>query len=87
MLRLHQANSSRKWRIMVKMLKWRNRTSTLIYNILRILSLGMLIGFPREIVKMFIRGLQPEVFRKESDSRAFKTLVDVMAETRPRVGS
>ena len=42
----------------------------------------MLIGYPeKEIVKMFVSGLNPEVFREEIYS-AFETLVDVMAETR-----
>ena len=36
----------------------------------------------REIVKMFLSGLKQEVFREEMYSRAFETLVDVMAETR-----
>ena len=36
----------------------------------------------KEIVKMFVSGLKPEVFREEIYSRAFETLVDVMAETR-----
>jgi len=36
----------------------------------------------KEIVKMFVIGLKQEVFREEIYSRAFETLVDVMAETR-----
>ena len=36
----------------------------------------------KEIVKMFVSGLKPEVFREEIYSRAFETLVGVMAETR-----
>ena len=42
MLRLHQANSSRKWRMMVKMPKWKNQTclSTVMCNMWRILSFG-----------------------------------------------
>ena len=36
----------------------------------------------KEIVKMFISGLKPEIFCKEIYSCAFETLVDVMAETR-----
>jgi len=31
---------------------------------------------------MFVSGLKPEIFREEIYSRAFETLVDVMAETR-----
>jgi len=42
----------------------------------------MLIGFRVKIVKMFVSGLKPEVFREEIYSRAFETLVDVMAKTR-----
>ena len=36
----------------------------------------------KEIVKMFVSGLKLEVFREEIYSRAFETLVDVMAEIR-----
>jgi len=36
----------------------------------------------KEIVKMFVSGLKPEIFCEEIYSRAFETLVDVMAETR-----
>jgi len=36
----------------------------------------------KEIVKMFVSGLKPEVFREEMYSRAFEKLVDIMAETR-----
>ena len=35
-----------------------------------------------QIVKMFVSGLKSEIFREEIYSRAFDTLVDVMAETR-----
>ena len=50
-LRLHQVNSRRKWRIMVKN------------------------THEKEIVKMFVGGLKPEVFREEMYSRSFETLV------------
>jgi len=36
----------------------------------------------KEIVKIVVSGLKPEVFREEIYSRTFETLVDVMAETR-----
>ena len=54
MLRLHQADSSRKWRFMVKLLKWSNQIclSIRMYNTWRILSsgcwLGMLIDYLRK---------------------------------------
>ena len=35
----------------------------------------------KEIVKMFVSGLKPEVSCEEIYSRAFETLVDVMAKT------
>ena len=38
-----------------------------------------------EIVKVFVSGLKPEVFREEIYSRAFETLVDVMKKD-TRVG-
>ena len=36
----------------------------------------------KEIVKIFVGGLKQEIFREEIYFLAFKTLVDVMAETR-----
>ena len=36
----------------------------------------------KEIVKMYVSGLKPEIFREEIYSGVFETLVDVMAETR-----
>ena len=48
-----------------------------------VLSTGNTHRLPeKEIVKMFVSGLKPEVFREEIHSRAFETLVDVMTETR-----
>jgi len=43
MLRMHQADSSRKWCLMVKMQKWKNPTSLyrLLYNTLRISDFGL----------------------------------------------
>jgi len=36
----------------------------------------------KEIVKIFVSGLKPEVFREEIYSRVFETRVEVIAETR-----
>ena len=36
----------------------------------------------KKIVKMFVSGLRPEIFREEIYCHAFETLVDVIAETR-----
>ena len=36
----------------------------------------------KEIVKIFVSGLKPDIFREEIYSRSFETLVDIMAETR-----
>ena len=36
----------------------------------------------KEIVKFFVNGLKPDIFREEIYSSSFETLVDVMAETR-----
>ena len=48
-----------------------------------VLSAGNAHRLPeKEIVKMFVSGLKPEVFREEIYFRAFETLVDVMDETR-----
>jgi len=57
-------------------------------NMLSILSFGCWTSenshrlHENEIVKMFVSGLKTEVFLEEMYSRAFETLVDVMAETR-----
>jgi len=70
---------------MVKMQRWRNRTNLSIitsncggFQVLG-LSSGECSSAPK--MKMFVCGLKPEVFR-EVYSRAFETLVDVMADTR-----
>jgi len=46
MLRMHQANSSRKWRLMVKMLKWKNSTPyyQLLFNMSKISDFGSMLG-------------------------------------------
>ena len=90
MLRLHQANSSRKWRLMVDNAKMEK--SDLSFNIyvqyveefkFWVMATGNAHRLPeKEIVKMFVHGLKPEIFREEIYSRAFESLVDVMAETR-----
>ena len=55
---------------------------------LRILSsgcwlLGMLSSAPeKEIVKIIVNGLNPDIFRQDIYSRPFETLVNVMDETR-----
>ena len=72
-----------------KMLKWSNRTSlnTYVQYVedfkFWLLAAGNAHRLPeKEIVKMFVSGLNPEVFRKEIYSRSFEALVDVMAEKR-----
>ncbi len=89
MLRLLQANSSRKWRSMVKNAKMEKSDLSLNTYVqyvedfkFWVLAAGNAHRLPeKEIVKMFVSGLKPEVFREEIYSRAFETLVDVMAET------
>ena len=73
------------------MLKWRNQTypSTAVKYVedfkFWVLAAGNAHRLPeKEIVKMFVSGLKPEVFREEIYSRAFETLVYVMAENEGR---
>ena len=48
-----------------------------------VLAAGIAHRLPdKEIVKMFVSGLKPEVFGEEIYSRAFQTLVDVIPEIR-----
>jgi len=84
---LHQANSSRKWGSM----KWGSKWNCIYHaihmsNSWRILSSAHRLP-EKETVRMFVSGLNPEIFRKEIYSWSFETLVDVMAKTRHELSS
>ena len=83
MLRSHQANSSRKWRLMIKMEKSDLNLSTYVQydedfkfwvNVAERPH-----GLPeKEIAKCFVNGLKPDIFREEMYSRTFGNLDDVV---------
>ena len=89
-IRLHQANSSQKWRSLVKNAKM-EKSGISLYTYVQcvedfkfcVMAAGNDHRPPQKvIVKMYKSGLKPEIFREEIYSCAFETLVDVMAETR-----
>jgi len=88
MLRMHQANSSRKWRLMVKLRKWNNPTSLcqLLFNMWQILHFRStlqeeLIVCLIKKAKMFVTGLKPDLFREEIFSRSCETLQEAINES------
>jgi len=73
----------------VKNAKWRNRTHPNTYvQYMEDLKFWVLASgndhrLPeKEIVKIFVSELKPDIFREEIYSRSFETLADVMAKTR-----
>ena len=74
-----------------KMQKWKNPTSLhrLLRNMIRISDFGStLLGVPeKEIAKMFVTGLKPDLFREEIYSRSCETLQEAMDESRAVLSS
>jgi len=77
MLRLHQANSSRKWRLTVKSAYMEESDLSLNTYVqyvedfkFWVLAAGNAHRSPKkEIVKIFVSELKPEIFREEINSR------------------
>ena len=72
MLRMHAANSSRKWRLLIKNAKMEKR--------------GRTHRLPDKEIAKCVR-LKPDVFREEMYSRSFDTLVDVIREAREELST
>jgi hypothetical protein len=81
MLGMHQANSSRKWRLMVKnekMKKYDLTLSTFVQYVedfrFCVNAAGRAHRLPeKEIAKMFVTGLKSDLFREEIYSRSCET--------------
>jgi len=80
MLRMHQANSSRKWRLMVKNAKMEKSDLTLptfaqYVEDFRfwVNAAGRAHRVPeKEIANIFVSGLKPDLFREEIYARSYK---------------
>jgi hypothetical protein len=79
MLVMHQANSSPKWRLMMKNTKMEkqylsssNYTQYVDDFKFWMITAGMLKPPEKEIVKMFVSGLKPDIYREEIYFRAKK---------------
>jgi hypothetical protein len=90
MLKIHQANSSRKWRAMIKNAKMEKSDLSLNTYLqyvedfkFWVMVAGNTHRIPeKEIAKLFVSGLKPDIFREEIYARSCESLVDAMAETR-----
>ena len=90
MLKIHEANSSRKWRSMIKNAKMEKSDLSLNTYLqyvedfkFWVMAAGNAHRIPeKEIAKLFVSGLKPDIFREEIYARSCESLVDVMAETR-----
>jgi hypothetical protein len=90
MLQMHQANSSRKWRLLVKNARMEKTDLTLstFTNYVEDFKFWIQVaGEPhkvpeKELAKMFVSGLKPDIFRAEISSRACESLRDAIAESR-----
>ena len=87
MLSIHQANSSRKWRWMIKNAKiwsiFEHLCSIVVEDFKFWVMAGLAHRIPEnEIVKCFVNRLNPEIFKEEMFSMSCDTLVEVMAATR-----
>ena len=80
MLRIHQANSSRKWRLMIKNAKIEKFDLTLSTYVQYVEDFKFWVNFAgrlhrlpkKEIAKCFVNGLKPDIIREEMYSRTFE---------------
>ena len=90
MLRLHQANSSRRWRLMIKNAKMEKTDLTLSTYVQYVEDFKFWVnvaGRPhrlpdKEFAQCFVSALKTNIFREEMYSRTFEILDDVVRETR-----
>jgi hypothetical protein len=90
MLEMHQANSSRKWCLMMKNAKMEKQDlslSTYAHYVDDFKFWIMTAGdvhkpLDKEIVKSFVSGLKPDTYREEIYSRASENLREVINEAR-----
>jgi hypothetical protein len=88
-LQMHQANSSRKWLLVknAKMVKCDRTLSTFTQYVEDFKFWVQVAGKPhkvpeKELAKMFVSGLKPDIFREEISSRACESLRDAITESR-----
>jgi hypothetical protein len=90
MIKIHEADSSRDWHIMIKNAKMEKSDLSLTTYVQYVEDFRFWVnvaGRPhripdREIAKCFVNGLKPELFREEMYARSFDNLEDVIRETR-----
>jgi hypothetical protein len=95
MLKIHQANSSRKWRRRVKNAKMEKSdlslsTFTQYMDDFKfwLKAAGDHHSIPeKEVVKIFVSGLKPELFRDEIHSRACENMRNVINEAREELAT
>jgi len=86
MLRMHAADSSRKWRLMIKNALTEKSDPTLSTYVQHVEDFrfwmnvaGWVHCLPKkEIAKCFVSRLKPDVFHEEMHSRTFETLDDMI---------
>jgi len=90
MIKIHQADSSRYWRIMIRNAKMEKSDLSLTTYVQYVEDFRFWVnvaGRPhripdKEIAKCFVNGLKPELFREEMYARSFENLDDVIREAR-----
>jgi len=94
MLRMHQANSSRKWRLMVKIAKMEKSDLTLptfaqYVEDFRfwVNAAGRAHRVPEKEIAKKVSGLKPDLFRDEIYARSCETLQEAMDESRAELAT
>ena len=90
MLKIHQADSSRDWRLLIKNAKMEKSDLSLTTYVQYVEDFRFWVnvaGRPhripdKEIAKCFVNGLKPELFREETYARSFENLDDVVRDAR-----
>ena len=89
MLKIHQANSSHKWRSMIKNAKMEKSDLSLNTYLqyvedfkLWVMAAGNAHRIPEKEIANLFSGLKPDIFREEIYARSCESLVDAIAETR-----
>ena len=95
MLRMHQTNSSRKWRIMVKTAKMEKSDLTLPTFAQYVEDFRFCVNAAgrahrvpeKEISKIFVSWLKPDLFREEIYTTRCETLQESMDESRAELAT
>jgi len=95
MLRMHQANSSQKWRLMVKNAKMEKSDPTLPTFAQHVEDFRFWVNAAgrahrvpeKEIAKSFVSRLKPDLFREEIYARSCETLQEAMDESRAELAT